>query len=239
MIRDVLEYIDRGWPVFPLRGKKPLEGTHGVKDATLDKVRVCNLFTTGRNIGIACGEQAGITVVDIDGISGINSMKKLVSQYGRSFTYTPTVMTGSGFHLYYKYNASVTNHVRVIDGIDIRNDGGYVVAPPSVHASGKEYRWVRDLKFSLLDFPEFLLDKRAKNKVSWENLAGHEVPEGSRNSILTSVTGAIARGVERELGCALVVAYNQMYMKPPLDDNEVNTIINSVFSIEERRRLGA
>jgi len=52
-------------------------------------------------------------------------------------------ITGSGgFHLFFQYpNEEMRNLINLLPGIDIRAEGGYIVAPPSLHVSGKSYEW--------------------------------------------------------------------------------------------------
>ena len=92
------------------------------------------------NIGMATGKTSGITVVDIDLKSGgLETWERITERYTVPDTYT--VQTGGGgYHLYFKYTPKMKTGTNLLGpGIDIRNDGGYVIAPPSVHKSGKEY----------------------------------------------------------------------------------------------------
>ncbi len=137
-LRDAaLFYASLGWPVFPVEagGKKPLT-FHGCLDATTDttQIKAWWLEHKNANVGIATGN--GLVVVDVDhseipeGLDVPESVK---------------VKTGKGFHYYYSYPKSfgyMKGGVNVsLPGIDIRGDGGYVVAPPSVHPNGSTYQW--------------------------------------------------------------------------------------------------
>ena len=89
------------------------------------------------DIGIVTGEISNITVIDIDSQEGMEIFK------GKEIS-APCVKTGKGTHMYFRYTdaPALKNKARVLDGIDIRNDGGYVVAPPSFHVEGnREYQW--------------------------------------------------------------------------------------------------
>jgi len=92
-----------------------------------------------RNIGIVTGSISGIAVVDLDGAEAIQLAKDL------ELPDTPVVKTARGYHLYYRYRPGIRNFQKRDDlpGIDLRGDGGYVVAPPSIHTSGVQYAWVK------------------------------------------------------------------------------------------------
>jgi len=154
MAAAALDYAHRGWPVFPLKagGKTPANG-HGFKDATADPSEVAALWASfpNANIGIATGTigyHRGLWVLDIDGEQGEASLANLVYGFGPVTDYgesVATATTGKGRHLYF---SSTTEAIRsrtsktLAPGLDIRADGGYVVAPPSLHPNGTRYRWL-------------------------------------------------------------------------------------------------
>ena len=95
------------------------------------------------NVCIATGSTSGIVVLDVDPRhGGAESLETLEREHG-PLPKTPTVLTGGGgLHHYFAHPGKrVPNKVSVFPGIDIRGDGGFVVAPPSRHVSGKEYSW--------------------------------------------------------------------------------------------------
>jgi len=96
------------------------------------------------NLAIVTGAVSGIVVVDADA-------PEAVRWATRRLTYTPwQVRTSRGYHLYYRTpEARVPNRARIDAGdgrlaLDLRGDGGYVIAPPSVHRSGAVYRLAGD-----------------------------------------------------------------------------------------------
>ncbi len=177
---SAIAFAARGWPVLPLHsidqsdgcctcgkpdctspGKHPLT-PNGVKDATVDAIKIkrwCDETFGLANIGIASGN--GLVIVDVDAKSGgLATIDKWQSQFG-ALPLTPTVCTGGGgFHYYFSMpkGRSVANKVAVAAGIDIRCDGGYVVAPPSLHKSGEQYKWMAPEGISLAEVPVWLLD---------------------------------------------------------------------------------
>ena len=138
-------YAQNNIKTFPVKkqGKFPL-CPKGFKDATLDKVvlQEWNKKFPDCNIGIPTGQINNIFVVDIDGEQGVESLNRLELIYGKLDA--PTVITGKGKHLYFKMpeNTDIKSSVsKIADHIDIRANGGYVVAPPSIHENGHQYTW--------------------------------------------------------------------------------------------------
>lgn len=110
----------------------------------------------GDNLAILTGSKNNITVVDIDiKNDGLKKLAQLIDKYGDITT--PKVKTGSGgYHYYFRYNANdkTTTNVQKY-GIDIRNDGAYVVAPPSIHSKRRTYEWINDLNTPYANVPQW------------------------------------------------------------------------------------
>lgn len=160
LIDAALRYASDGWHVFPLqpRGKAPLT-PHGFKDATRDPDLIRSWWSrwVDANIGIATGEPSGVSVIDVDlGKGGEESLDALIAAHGGDFLNTYTVQTGSGgVHLFYKNVPGLGCSAGTLaPGIDVRAEGGYVVAAPSVHASGNRYSVVS--KLPLASAPSWL-----------------------------------------------------------------------------------
>lgn len=147
-----LLYASKGVAVFPLqeRSKKPFPGSNGFKNATTDQKVIADWWDKNprANIGIATGSiSQGVVVVDLDTKGGVDGIKTLTEweAVNGELSDTLTAETGTGGrHLYYKLPEGMEqgNRVNVLPGVDIRGTGGYVVAPPSIHESGKLYRWL-------------------------------------------------------------------------------------------------
>ena len=160
----ILDYCHRGYPVVPLApGKKTPITPNGHKDATSDPVHAQKLFNRNDlNIGIATGP-AGLGVLDVDGPTGVASLTALCCAHGElPLTYTVSTRTKYGRHYYFKapkgrlIRCSVG---KLGPGLDIRAQGGYVVAPPSwVEADHKGpsgfYRVLLDAPVA--DLPDWL-----------------------------------------------------------------------------------
>jgi hypothetical protein len=150
-----LEYARRGVHVFPLQpnDKIPFGGGHGCNDATTDPDTIERWWTaapTG-NVAIATGP-SGFVVIDIDvknGADGWDALDDCMKQLGQLPGPTRMVSTPSGgAHIYFRApeGVTITNSAGRLKsgietpGLDVRADGGYVVAPPSV-IDGKVYHW--------------------------------------------------------------------------------------------------
>ncbi len=114
-------------------------------------------------------------------------------------------------------------------GLDVRADGGYIVVPPSVHASGRQYKWLRPLE-ELADMPFWLLAALQGQGRRPETTAnGEEIKEGSRNAALTSLAGSMRRrGMNASEILAALRAINDRRCAPPLADDELAGIAESV-----------
>jgi hypothetical protein len=149
MLREALKLARRGFAVFPCapRAKHPIT-PHGCKDATTDREVIRHWWGTEptANIGLATGALSGIFVLDVDpGHGGAESLAALQAAFGKL---PPTVVNltgGGGQHLLFRHpqagGRKVRNLVGFYDGLDVRGDGGYILAPPSVHPNGRQYRW--------------------------------------------------------------------------------------------------
>lgn len=145
-LRAALAYAARlKWPVFPLkpRAKEPLT-PHGHKDATLEEKIIRDWWRQWpkANIGIPTGIR--FWVLDVDPRNGgEESLMPLIARH-TALADTIRQQTGGGGSQYlYQLPAQqkIGCHTAVWPGIDVKGEGGYVVVPPSVHPSGKEYFW--------------------------------------------------------------------------------------------------
>jgi hypothetical protein len=158
-----LFYAEIGWRVFPVHsinagicscsrgeecenpGKHP-RTPHGLKDATVDPELIRKWWSMwpDANVAIATGIESGIFVVDVDPKNdGEIGFDLLVGD--KEWKQTPLVLTGGGGkHYYFKYpegEKEIRNRTGLRQGVDIRGEGGYVLAPPSDHIAGASYTW--------------------------------------------------------------------------------------------------
>jgi hypothetical protein len=144
-------------------GKHPFGSLvpHGLKDATTNRARVLAWWTQQpqANIGLACGHR--FDVLDVDGPTGAQAIRAFADEHGLASS-GPLVRTGGGGWHYYLAPTGLGNvGPRDLEQVDWRGRGGYVVAPPSRHASGHPYQWIagRDLDVPIAEVPSALLER--------------------------------------------------------------------------------
>jgi hypothetical protein len=233
MTDAALAYAARGWPVLPCRSKKPNLTPHGVDDATTDANVIRAWWTRwpDANVAIACGAP-GPLVLDVDDLDGGRAVFDRLAVLD-----PPTVATARGRHLYF---AGDDRPSRKLPFGELRGRGLYVVAPPSVHESGREYMWLAAPNGTLPVLPREPRPRR-REPVPVEDwiAAVRGVPEGQRKHTLCRLAGhLLAKGVDphlvRELA-QLVNARNQ----PPLPARDVDRVVDWVAGAELRKRRGA
>lgn len=189
------------------------------------------------NIGIATGDPSGIVVLDIDAKSNGEASLLTLEERFESLPDTWAVETGGGgFHFYFLMpSVDVRNTAGAVGpGIDVRGNGGYVVAPPSVHVSGMTYRWSTALhptKVPLAQVPPWLLSRIGPRLAgsSKSNVLPTKIKEGERNSWMASVAGSMRRkGFCADAIFAAIAIENRRRCTPPMDDQEVRRIANSI-----------
>jgi hypothetical protein len=224
LVECAVAYAEAGLAIFPLRphDKKPLlssrNGGKGFKDATCNVVQVKAWWAKCPNANIGCVPgKSGLVVIDIDGPDGEKSWAKL----GLAGVDTLTVVTGrtqGGRHLYFAHPGGTLSNSPVGEKLDTRADAGYVVLPPSVHPSGRVYRWV-DPKRRIAPLPLIL-----------QNLLTEKLGEGNRNNQLVSYLGGLRRaGAERDELLEAAKRFNIESFSPPLADKEVASVVRSVL----------
>ena len=159
MLDGALSWLDRGFAVFPLkpRGKRPCGwlAPHGLKEATRDHAVIRDWWRREPQANIALRTGEGIFVLDLDNEAAVSWFTNACGRHGAPKTLT--VKTSRGFHVFFARTAEVPNSAgRLAPGADIRGEGGYAVAVPSVHPSGTIYTIARDLPIA--DAPRWLVD---------------------------------------------------------------------------------
>jgi putative DNA primase/helicase len=122
---------------------------NGLKDATTDLEQIERWWTTwpAANVGICTGPDSGLVVLDVDQKGdGIGSLEKLQNDHDTLPETLIAATGGGGYHYFYRYpeDLEVGNRANLAGytGLDVRGKGGYVVAAPSVHATGALYEWI-------------------------------------------------------------------------------------------------
>lgn len=250
-LQNALNYAEKGLPVFPLgqRQKTPIY-KGGFQQATKDTHQINTWWGCfpNSNIGIATGWMSGVWVLDIDGIEGEESLRRLEAEYGL-LPPTVEVITGKGGrHLYFTMpkdrdiRCSVS---RVAKAIDVRANGGYVVAPPSIHPNGRQYEWSVDSGSGFAHAPDWLIDlvlgagehvDGNKSPVDWLSIL-KGVTEGSRNDCLARLAGKLlGHRLDPQISLYLLAAWNDARCNPPLPHDELYKTFLSIAQIEVKKR---
>lgn len=251
MLDAALAYAEQGWQVFPLHtpdaqgrcscrkdcgrdnGKHP-RTINGKDAATTDESAIKNWWDTWEdaNIGVVTGTISGIVVVDIDPRhNGGETFKTLLEKYGHLDEKMWANTGGGGWHLYFKHPGfNVKSRANALGpGVDIKGDGGYVAAPPSLHASGKRYDW-GDENIIPPTMPAWLIGLLQESAPAQPfSTDTSDIPDGARNETLTSLAGSMRRrGMSAEAMYAALSIENESRCKPPLPDVDVRKIAASV-----------
>jgi hypothetical protein len=211
LLSAALGYAERGWRVFPLwpGDKRPIP-EEGFKAASSDHHQVLEwwqLFPDA-NIGLATGNP--FDVLDLDNFS-VEVQTALLALLGSDYHHEgPVALTGKGAH-YYFAASTARNRAKLFGvAVDFRGDGGYVVAPPSLHPSGRLYRWAkgRDDRQPLPKVPEALEQALLKPTAKpTEGGIAKDMPDGERVALLAGAQHALGRPdilmVANAIGCQL------------------------------------
>lgn len=259
-LKAALFYSQKGFLVFPIHSRTN-EGLcdcgkdcdspakhpftpRGFKDATTDETTIRKWFSQWpqANIGIATGATSGIVILDVDPRNGGNeSLAEFIRRYGE-LPHTLTVKTGGkGMHYYFLHPRGeivIPSRSKIDDlpGLDVKGDGGYVVAPPSVHITGALYIFANDPnEVYPTVLPEKYLEVFTRSSLQQngnrESISspGKDIVEGERNTTLTSLAGSMRRkGASRESIETALLNENSERVHPPLPEEEVKQIAKSV-----------
>lgn len=249
-----LALADRGWPLCPVKPDKSPRTLHGLKDATTNRSAVRNWLAMWPDSGIAIrtGTTSGLVVLDIDPAhGGDDTLHQLEREHGALPETVECATGGGGRHLYFKHpGGTVRNSTGKLGrGLDVRGDGGYVVAPPSPHPSGRRYEWdCPPDETPLSDMPAWILAGIREESSppcgrvpaqTWVGMIRDGLPEGERNTGLTRLVGhLLARDVDPRVVLEIAHLVNDR-SRPPLSAREVDRLADSIAGREVRRRKGS
>lgn len=195
MIKIAKEYRDKwGFSVIPLLGNKkpaiPSWLEYQKRYATDKELEEWFITYPATMIGIVTGKLSNLAVIDID-------RKDLVyTPVERSNA--PLVSTPRGYHYYFKYQEGITNTVNIGgEKIDVRGEGGYVVAPPSITKEGKAYSWCKGIENGLTKFPIEILSQPGypiEKPIPPVTTTGGKFIQGRRDEDLFHVAHTLVKG---------------------------------------------
>jgi hypothetical protein len=243
-----LRFLARGWSILPLRprDKRPLIRWESLQAARPSDADVAGWFRRwpDANVGIVTGEISNLIVLDVDPKhGGDSSLECLERTFGRLPVTVESRTGGGGRHLYFTHPGHlVRNRVGIAQGIDLRGDGGYIVAPPSIHPSGGRYAWLPGRspeELPLAALPRWLLTAAGVSRTrrtlgDWRKLVHDGVSQGQRNSTIASLTGHLLwHGVDPDIALELLLAWNRTRCRPPLDDAEVAQVVQNITRLHD------
>jgi len=239
-LRAVKDYCKKKFSVIPLepRGKKPaISAWKDYQNERMPEKKLLRYFEADpdRNVGIVTGKASGIVVVDLDSKEAREFAKK------NGFPDTPTVKTARGYHYYYAHpgNRTVRNATNLLGvrGLDLRGDGGIVVAPPSIHETGVKYKWVKGKSLDdlpLAPLPQILLAKGKIDKTPLKDLL-KGVKKGRRNAALIRLAGSWVKKYPLKVCLKKALEWNKT-CKPPEDEDKVIASVKSIWKKEQAKR---
>ena len=246
-LRAAHAYAARGWSVIPIepRGKRPLVAWLEFQRRIADAHEIDDWFDQhpDANVGIVTGGLSALVVLDVDPRHGGDAgLMELQHEHGALPPTLQAVTGGGGRHLYFAApTPAPRNRVGLRPGIDLRGEGGCVVAPPSVHASGRRYAWVEGRApddVAPAPLPRWLagaVAARPGHTLShWRALLRAGVDEGERNATLASLAGHLLwHGIDAAVALELLQAWNRVRCRPPLPDDEVAQVVAHIRRLHE------
>lgn len=219
MLAHALQYLNRASIIPVGQNKLPLVKWKEFQErkATPDEVKEWWTKWPDANIGIITGKISDIAVVDVEKGGDTTGLPE-----------TTIVKTGGGgWHYYYRYCEGVENRARIRPLTDIRGEGGYVVCPPSLHASGQKYEWIKKYG-NLTPFPKHLFG--LKEKQNWTEIASG-VNDGYRNESAASYIGKLMSIFEPDTWENTVWETTRLWNEknnPSLPERELRTTYESI-----------
>lgn len=236
LLKSAFKYASLGFSVIPLipRGKKPAIKSwteYQSRFATGEELKKWFGNGSKKNIGIVTGRLSGIDVLDLDSKEAVRFAED------NKFSDTPVVKSGKGYHYYYKHRNGVRNFQKRdgLPDIDLRGDGGYIVAPPSIHSSGNQYQWVEgkgldDISFG--ELPAIVLAESPQDRIPLKEVYKGS-KKGSRNNNLARLVGSwVNDGLDFEECMENALIWNDKNT-PPLPKKEVEAAIRSIMKKHE------
>ena len=247
-----VRYCENGFAIIPLkpRSKQPAT-THGVKDWSSDPDAARDYWAQhpDHNIGIVCGAPSGgLLVFDLDVSdekNGIDTLRKWEHENGELPETAEAITGGGGRHLLYRTDRTdIRPSVNHDLGVDVRCEGSYIVAPPSVHPTGSAYEWWADpddvgVAPADANVYEYLdnIQRNGSKDGDVPRREGFELPdvlrEGARDDTLFKFACSLrAKNAPKDAVLAGVLEYNKNHCLPPLPEETVRAKVDSAFKYQ-------
>lgn len=255
--REAVAYLRRGLAIIPLDARKKAPATeHGLKDATtlegLDNIVDWYESYPNDNVAIVTGKISGnLGVIDIDldddsGKDGYEFLRRWEHEHGE-LPETWTVETArGGMHMYYRFDGGVPRNSSNEElAIDFRGEGGYVMAPPSIHPNGNVVCWDNhpddyDLAWAddnVLAFLDAIRPAPMVNAVTQRFELPEVVTKGGRDDTMFRYAASLqSKGMADAEIMILCKAMNRERFTPPMEDWQVEQKVRSALRYDKGKR---
>lgn len=265
--KAAIEYATKfDWNVVALypRTKKPIGNEWHIQNATTDPDKIDQFFSDypAANLGVLLGPKSGLIDAECDDDEQERALAEL---FGGEFPLTPSFLAGRGKHRLFKFREdfpmSDDKGIVYINKVGFRTGGGGKAAqsvfPPSIHPSGKQYRWViHPTACEIAEIPDEVMAKiwatvgepgksvSAKSMDHWDQIA-KGVGEGCRNETAASLIGRMLGSLKNvfkaedvQIQWSLVQNWNERN-KPPIPRHELESVFKSILQAERRSRTAS
>ena len=189
------------------------------------------------NIGVVAGK-SGLVVLDIDPKhGGDNSLDELIAEHGALPDTREQITGGGGRHILFKhpggYIQNRQDQSSIAPGVDIKANGGFFVAAPSLHSSGNRYQWDGLEDAGTAELPawlkQLLMSKPTTNGKTKRPVNSEKFTDGQRHRALLSYAGKL-----RHAGCgpdevlAALLEFNRRRCSPPKSETEVRKLAEDI-----------
>lgn len=257
-------YQAAGLRVFPSvpRSKRPLVEWAEFQRRAPTSVEIDTWWTPNPEANIQCVTGNGILVLDFDRTNADQARALLVSEGVNLHDDTPLVQSpGGGVHFWVGIDREVrpaTNIFRVekeelkkgAPQVDVRGDGSVVTVPPSIHANGQPYRWVKPFRTPLPAAPGELyamlerldrLRRQARDRMArdqgWVSQSLRGIGKGERQDTLTRLAGYyLGKGIPDDITISTLEPFGRA-CDPPISPREIELTVRSVARTKSREEL--
>ena len=255
LLQAALKYRGHGYSVIPAKpDKKPYIPWTPYQTQKAEPATIEGWWKEWpeANIGIVTGKISGIVVVDVDSEAGQEALNSYIPD---SLIVPSSNTPRGGMHLYFKHPGhAVGNATGILPGVDVRGNGGYVIAPPGRGANGKSYTWLEGLSIfdtSPVEMPDELLNLVRRCKDLSENVKdlSENVTEpkdiklsfieGNRNDTMFHIALTLAKGGMLFDSICILLLQIACQCKPPYPENEIPAIAKSALErfLRQERNL--
>jgi len=237
MLDAALWYSAQGYSVIPCKADKTpaIESWKAYQEKPADNATLTKWFGTGSSapmLAILTGKISGIDVVDCDNQEAYDKVNELLPDS----IHTRTIKTPRGYHLYFQHRPGLVSRAKYMPETDIKTNGGYVIAPPSVNAEGLIYKaivksapapWPEDLFQTMMQFAVSQRPARAGDECQPDSTITLSLEKGSRNETLFHIANKLAKAGESEGQVRFTL--DALNLKACLSDADIARIVKSAM----------